>query len=459
MDFLKRNHIYFVGLALLAFASIYLNWNYPPQFDEAHAWNIAKYLSPTQIFEITKTEGHPFLWYYLLMPFAKTDFMYPYSLYALNLILFLLAFFIFYRYAPFPNYLKYLITLSAPFLQLYANFARNYTLTILFLFVVLSLYKERHKHRILYLSCIILLANTHLLGLFMALPLGLFFFCETIKMAQTKNLTPLLITINFGLLELVLLLLQFYGYDSTTATATPTFNSLNTELNKAFFPLNAPLFFLLIFAALYLQFKEKFYTSTLFLIITLGLQLCLYIAIYQGGIQQHHFLYISLIASYWLSLVSMPHNTKKLYLLPLALMSFALIFNPYSSYKTKYLQNYQNNLKESALALNQLYQNNPAEVILFEQFDANIIRPYLNDNITLLNQQMTDFSDFKSFQGFLIWFQKAIQPKDIADYIQKSPQTLLFRTCGEQNYYNTNLIFTLKYYLNRAYCLYEIKVN
>lgn len=459
MDFLKRNHIYFVGLTLLAFASIYLNWNCPPQFDEAHAWNIAKYLSPAQIFEITKTEGHPFLWYYLLMPFAKTDFMYPYSLYALNLILFLSAFFIFYRSAPFPNYLKYLITFSAPFLQLYSNFARNYTLTILFLFAALSLYKERHKHRILYLSCIILLANTHLLGLFMALPLGLFFLSETIKMAQNKNLTPLLITINFGLLELVLLLLQFYGYDNTTATATPTFNSLYTGLNKAFCPLNAPLFCLLILSALYLQIKQKSYISALFLMITTGLQLFLYTCIYQGGVQQHHFLYISLIASYWLSLETGPYNTQKLYLIPLALMSFALIFNPYSSYKTKYLQNYQNNLKESALALNRLYQNNPAEVILFEQFDANIIRPYLNDNITLLNQQMTDFSDFKSFQGFLIWFQKAIQPKDIADYIQKHPGTPLFRACGEQNYYNTNLVFTLKHYLNRAYCLYEIKVN
>lgn len=459
MDFLRRNHIYLVGLSLLALASIYLNWNYPPQFDESHAWNIAKYLSPLQIFEITKTEGHPFLWYYLLMPFAKADFMYPYSLYALNLILFLVAFFIFYRFSPFPAYLKYFITLSAPFLQLYSNFARNYTLTILFLFAALSLYKKRHKHQILYLLCIILLANTHLVGLFMALPLGLFFFYETVKTAQTKNFIPLCITINFGLLELVLLLLQFYGYDSTTATATPTFYSLYEGLNKTFFPLNIPLFCLLVLSALYLQIRQKSYVSTLFLIISGGLQLYLYMYIYQGGIQQHHFLYISLIASYWLSLVSTPHNTKKLYLLPLTLISFALIFNPYSSYKTKYLQNYQNNLKESALSLNRLYGNKPADVILFEQFDANIIRPYLNDNITLLNQQMTDFRDFKSFQGFLIWFKKAINPKDIADYITKYPETLLFRACGEKNYYNTNLIFTLKYYLNQTYCLYEIKVN
>ena len=115
MEFLKRNHIYIIGLTLLALASIYFNWNCPPQFDEAHSWNIARYLKPLQIFDITKTEGHPFLWYYLLMPMAKTDFMYPYSLYTLNLILFLAAFFIFYRFAPFPNYLKYLITLSAIF--------------------------------------------------------------------------------------------------------------------------------------------------------------------------------------------------------------------------------------------------------------------------------------------------------------------------------------------------------
>jgi len=459
MEFLKRNHIYIIGLTLSAFASIYLNWNYPPQFDEAHAWNIAKYLSPIQIFDITKTEGHPFLWYYILMPFAKTDFMYPYSLYALNLILFLCAFFIFYRFAPFPDHLKYLITLSAPFLQLYSNFARNYTLTILFLFTILALYKNRHRHQILYLFCIILLANTHLLGLFMAIPIGLFLFYETVKNAKKGSLIPLLTVTNFGLLELSLLILQFYGYDTTTAVATPTFNSLYSGLGKAFAPIPAAISCLLIFSALYLQIKQKSYASALFLTICCGLQLYLYIFIYQGSIQQHHFFYISLIASYWLSLEEKAHNTPKFYLLPLTLMSFALIFNPYSSYKTKYLQTYQNNLKESAFALNNLYKKHPAEVILFEQFDANIIRPYLNDNITLLNQQMTDFTDLKSFKDFLIWFHTPINPQDIAVYIRKHPQTPLLRACGETNYYNTNLTFTLKHHLNRTYCLYEIKLN
>lgn len=458
IEFLKRNHIYFVGLSILALVSIYLNWNYPPQFDESHAWNIAKYLSPLEIFDITKTEGHPFLWYYLLMPLAKTNFMYPYSLYALNLILFLSAFFIFYCFAPFPNYLKYIITLSAPFLQLYSNFSRDYTLTILFLFVTLALYKNRHRHQILYLFCIILLANTHLVGLFLAFPLGVFLFYETLENAKKNNLIPLLITINFGLFELILFLLQFYGYDSTTATVTPTFNTLYVGLNKAFFPLNIPLFCLLILFALYLQIRQKAYIASLFLIIFYGLQLYLYICIYQGSFHQHCFFYIGLIASYWLAIEIGTTHAPKFYLLPLIIISFALIFNPYSSYKIRD-SIYQNNLKQSALSLNRLYQNKPTEIILFEQFDANIIRPYLNDNIKLLNQQMTDFGTLKSFQDFLIWFRKPINPDDIANHIKKHPQTPIFRACGEQKYYNRNLIFTLKYNLNKNYCLYEIAVN
>ena len=292
----------------------------------------------------------------------------------------------------------------------------------------------------------------------MAIPLGLFFLYETIKTAQTKNFIPLLITINFGLLELILLLLQFYGYDSATASSTPTFNSLYEGLTRAFYPLPVALFSLLMLSALFYFIKSKSYPAILFLCLSAALQLTLYISIYQGVIHQHHFFYISLIASYWLGLATSKKYPPKFYLLPLLIISISQIFNPYSAYKIRD-KIYLNNLKESALSLNRLYANQPAKVILFEQFDANIIRPYLNENITLLNQQMTDFTSFKSFKDFLIWFQKPINPKDIAQYIQKSPQTPIFRACGEQYYYNTNLTFSLKYRLNQAYCLYEIKVN
>lgn len=209
-----------------------------------------------------------------------------------------------------------------------------------------------------------------------------------------------------------------------------------------------------------MQIKQRAYAAITFLVISSLLQIYLYTNIYQGVIHQHHFFYICLIASCWLALSEerVKAAMSKFFLLPLAIVAVSLIFNPYSSYKIKD-RDYLNNLKESALSLNRLYQNKPTEIILFEQFDANIIRPYLNDNIKLLNQQMIDFGTLKSFQDFLIWFHTPINPNDIANHIKKHPQTPIFRACGEQKYYNINLIFTLKYNLNKNYCLYELTVN
>lgn len=456
MEFLKHNHIYILGLSLLALVSTYFYFDCPPSFDESHAWNIARYLSPQQIFEISRLEGHPFLGYYLLMPFAKTDFFYPYSLYALNLILFLFAFFIFYKFAPFPNYLKYLITLSAPFLQLYSNFARNYTLTILFLFSLLALYPQRSKRQILYLSLILLLANTNILGIFMAAPLGCFLLYENIKETKEKMSAPLVLTICFGLLEVFLLYIQFHDYDTNISL---TSNSFYEEMNKSIAPLNVPVFVALILTAAYLQFKQKTYFSLIFLIFTCLAQAYLHLNIYLGATHHYYFFYIYLLASYWLSLTQTNTSRPTLYLLPLTVISSVLIFNTQALYKTNYLCSYYKNLKNSAQQINKLYENTQQDILMFT-LDANIMLPYLSQNINLLNQKITNYKDIESFKDYLIQFYAPVYPEVVAQHIKKSPQTLLLRDCGEKNYYPPNgITLTRKYYLNNVYCLYEIKLN
>ena len=92
MKNILKYHLYIIGFAILTAAAVWLNWDCPPNYDEAHAWNIARHLSTAEIFTVSKTEGHPFLWYYLLMPLAKANLLYPYSLYFLNLLLVIGAF-------------------------------------------------------------------------------------------------------------------------------------------------------------------------------------------------------------------------------------------------------------------------------------------------------------------------------------------------------------------------------
>lgn len=48
-----------------------LLWYHEPWRDEANVWLMARALSPLQLLKEIKYQGHPCLWYFLVMPFAK----------------------------------------------------------------------------------------------------------------------------------------------------------------------------------------------------------------------------------------------------------------------------------------------------------------------------------------------------------------------------------------------------
>lgn len=453
MKKLLKYHLYIIGFTILIISAAFLNVNCPPNYDEAHAWNIARYLSLTDIFTLSKTEGHPFLWFYILMPIAKTNFLYPYSLYILNLVFMLGAFYLLYKYAPFPAYLKYLITLSAPFSQLYIAFARSYSLGLLLLFALLSLYPYRHKKNILYLSLLLLTANTNLACFLGALILGISFFYDNIKVClQNKTITtPTLQIIITGLIELILIILQFYNYDTDITKHTPTSNSLITDINQALFPLNIYTYLILILFSICIFYKNKKYTALFFLISTQCLLFIIFGNLYHGEIHLHNFLYIYLICAYWLSNIQQEKSLSKLF--PLSIITIALIFNTANQYKIAD-KNYLNQLQNSAIQINKLFPEHPQKILVLEHFDGNIILPYLNKNITLINQNATNYTTLKGFQESLHHMYKRINIHTLTDFVQQNPNLLLFRTCGKPSYYNSNLAFHLRYELNTKYCLY-----
>ena len=452
-----KYHLYIIGLSIVTIATLYLNWDCPPNFDEANAWNIARDLSPLEIFTISKTEGHPFLWYYLIMPLAKTNFFYPWSLYSLNLAIMLGALFLLYKYAPLPTYLKYAITFSAPFLLLFSAFARSYSLTILLLFLALSLYPQRHQKPLLYLFSIILLANTSIIALFAAFSLGFIYFIESCHNYFTqKQKKSLFISILFGIIEIVLFYLQFYNYDTNVPASTPKFGTLADSIESALPPLNLYSFGILIGIILYILAKQKCYQAVSFLILTYAGMLTLFATIYQGSAHHYTFLYIYLIATYWLATEENTLNTKQI--LPLTLIAVCFIFSLNLCFKIRdkvFLQN----LRDSAFSMNNQFHNQNADILFIEPFEPSVITPYINKNITLHSQTMADTRTLKGHQQIFYYFYQKIDVKDISNYIKDYPQTLIFRTCGDKTYHNTNLSFTLKYYLNSTYCLYDIKAN
>ncbi len=454
MKYILKNHLYIIGLALTISFAVALNWQIPPNLDEARAYMIARYLSPIEIFSISKTEGHPFLWFFILMPITKLHTFYPIPLYAINLIFIIIALYILYSNKSIPTYIKYFITLSTPFLKFYNSFARCYSLTIMLSFIILKIREQRFSKPFTYLFLIILLANSSAMGFFIASSLwALFLYENFVKIKSTQNTTTTYLIIFCGVVELFLLFLQFYGYNTQIPIVTPKFKTLKDGLNIAYSPINVYMLIILYIASFCIFIKQKKYQSFFFLLFTSTQLTILINFIHRGGSQHYYFYYINLIYAYLIA-----QKLKHLHFIPLAILSFALIFNTNMHYK-KHDISYLTDLKISALEINKLYPTQPQEIFAFEDIQSNIFEPYLKSNITLLNQTGKSLKTLKGLEEFLYYLYIPIKAKDIERIAQKNPHTLLYKACGEDVYYNSNLKFNLKHRLNQQYCLYSISIN
>ena len=150
-----------------------------PFFDEAYAYLISN-LQIGDIFQLTRIEGHPILWFLLLKPFNNLNF-YPYSMYIINWIFAGLMIFLFWKKAPFNNYIKFLLTFSYPFFQYFGLVSRPYTLGVLVIFLLCTFFKDSVKKPVLYSILLVLCANISVITAFIAFGFGVLFLYEIFK--------------------------------------------------------------------------------------------------------------------------------------------------------------------------------------------------------------------------------------------------------------------------------------
>ena len=129
--------------------------------DEAQAWCLVRDLSFTETFNMARVEGHPFLWYLLLMPFAKLGLP-VLSMQIVSLIFVSIAILFLLFKSPFNKLEKVLICFSAGMVYYLPIVARNYSLIPIFLFLTAFLYSKRIEHPYLYILSIIMLSQTHI---------------------------------------------------------------------------------------------------------------------------------------------------------------------------------------------------------------------------------------------------------------------------------------------------------
>ena len=188
--------------------------------DEAQVWCIVRDLNVFEAFQTARVEGHPFLWYFLVMPFAKMGLPVA-SMQIIGLLLVFAAVVLFVNKAPFSAFQKTIVVLSAGMLYYLPVVVRNYALIPLLIFLLAYLYEKRDEKPYLYSLLIVLLSHTHLYMLGFCGVLFLLFAFEQIKKKDLKNLIPIvLLALNFLMIFLLFNNTQNenYALDDTVKT-------------------------------------------------------------------------------------------------------------------------------------------------------------------------------------------------------------------------------------------------
>ncbi len=279
--------------------------NRVPFWDETHAFEIAR-LKLSEIFYITRIEGHTALWYLILKPFSSLK-LYPYPMLFINWLFALGAIFILWKKAPFSPTIKTLITFSVPFLQYYATVARCYSVGILFLFLICAFYKERFKRPLLFASFMGIAANTSVLAAIGTFFMGLLFLFDAIMEIKNKTFSKknLIYIVLIFLFSALLLITQLIGIRKPELEFETLFFA--SFLDFTIFPKNTNLIPALlritttiaVYTFAFLSFKHEkrglFFIFGTYLTLTL-----MFLNIYSGSQWNHFFYFIYFIIFAWI---------------------------------------------------------------------------------------------------------------------------------------------------------------
>lgn len=293
--------------------------NHYPFYDESNAWMIASNMNWNNFIDILRIEGHPIGWFLIIMPFAKFNLFYPYSILIINWIFCVLAVIVLWVKAPFDNRIKLIITFSSIFIYYYPVVARCYSVGILGLFLVASLYKKQLECPVLYACIIAIFAHTNLLCAISLSALGLIFIFKLCKQGSSDKYWC------FAIIMLSVLIWIFpylYGYGSEYLPKGGLY-----ELKK-FFVIGTVSKFLLVsyiltLISVFIQSNSKF--VKFFLLYTSFNMFVFFIFIYSGFAHHYIFLFINIIIAMW---IEYDAGKYKLYLLyPLLLCLFLIPLN------------------------------------------------------------------------------------------------------------------------------------
>jgi len=305
--FNKKTNI-FIPIILIIIC-FFMTINRIPFYDEARAFVFSSF-SINELWQITRIEGHPLAWYFILKSINKNINLYPYSILLLNWLFSSFLIIFFWIKSPFSNIIKTLVLLSYPFLCYYLIVARPYCLTILFLFILAHFLKKSTKKPIFYSFLLSVCANITVIGAIGSFGFLLIFIKKIIdKKIENKDLFISILILIFAIL---FFFLQLNNPQLPDKFETMDILIKNNLIYFFIFPFkdffNKPILhnifqlfsFLLFYASIYIFFKKDKQTL-LFLFSTYLLLTVTFLNIYCGGCWHHFFYFIFFIISLWIT--------------------------------------------------------------------------------------------------------------------------------------------------------------
>ena len=315
-EFIKKNKVNLVVMLCYSIITFIILLFHESWRDEAQAWLIARDLNIIDIFRQMKYEGHPVIWYLILVPFAKLGLPYIFvkivSWLICNIAVWLIL-----KKAPFNLILKILFIFSMPMIYLYPSISRSYCLIPLAITIVAIYFGQRHEKPIQYILSILFLANTHVIMYGMVGILLLLFYIEeliqnrkTNSKEQKKKVYISLIVIIVGLiLTLIPILISMTTNTDVSLTSNISiFEDTKLKMENAYkeimtgcFGENELILKIVAIALIILLCYEIRYhfKNALIIICTEGLQFLIYTYIYMGSEQRVSTLILLMMFIFW----------------------------------------------------------------------------------------------------------------------------------------------------------------
>lgn len=205
----------FIGYLLF---NIILLIFHEPWRDEANVWLMARELSPVTLFREIKYQGHPCLWYLLVMPFAKAGLPFR-TIEVLSFLIMGAGAWLFLWKAPLHSITKAFCLFSPIFTYFYPVVARNYCLIALLLIILAWQFPKRNTHPVRYGLLLGLLVQADTIAIAQAGLISAMWLLESLYRCRKDRSLQLLKRVFSGIwipaVSLMLWILQFlYVSDS-----------------------------------------------------------------------------------------------------------------------------------------------------------------------------------------------------------------------------------------------------